>query len=53
MFLSEMREKHQADDAVFLINGAQGCRRPAIAMSFDSNMSHVGIGMLSNVSFVK
>jgi len=53
MFLDELREKHQVDDATFLVNGAPwlqaACHRHGL------RFQHVtlGIGMLSNISFEK
>ncbi|ESS03314.1 MAG: hypothetical protein A07HR67_01709 [uncultured archaeon A07HR67] len=52
MVLSELREKHQVDDAVFL-TVRHGDRRPAIATGYDFSTLHMEIGMPSNVSFVK
>jgi len=51
MFLSELREKQRVDDGTFLVDGA-----PLVADGLPvawSSMSYTGIGMLSNVSFVK
>jgi transposase-like protein len=52
MSLSELREKNQVDDTVFLVDGAPWLQAACHRHGTDPNTSHMGIGMLSNVSFV-
>lgn len=53
VFLSELCEKRQVDDATFPADGAHGYTQPVIVTDSDSNTPHLGIGMPSNLSFVK
>jgi len=50
-FFADLREKHDIDDAVFLVDGAptlkDACQRHGLRFRYEN----MGIGMLSNVSF--
>ena len=50
MFLSELREKHRVDDALFLVDSRPGCRQPVTVTDSDSGIKSTRIGTASNAS---
>ena len=52
-FFTELREKHDVDDAVFLIDGSLSLKNACSRHSLDFRYKNKEIGTASNVSFVR
>ena len=52
-FFAELREKHDVDDAIFLVDGAVPLHRACENMASISDTNDMEIGIASNVSFVR
>ena len=52
-FFAELREKHDVEDAIFLVDGAVPLHRTCENMTSISDTNDMEIGTASNVSFVR
>lgn len=50
MFLTELREKHEVDGAVFLVDSAHGSKPHLMITDSDFDTKYMEIGTLSNIS---